>query len=71
MIVNGYSYSTVKRDVLDWWLRRLTWLSSFSYGMRQSGELINLEDEELISAAKAARGETYDGPRSHRRNGKI
>ena len=54
MIVNGYSYSTVKRDVLDWWLRRLTWLSSFSYGMRQSGELINLEDEELISAAKAA-----------------
>lgn len=52
MIVNGYSYSTVKRDVLDWWLRRLTWLSSFSYGMRQSGELINLEDEELISAAK-------------------
>lgn len=63
MIINGYSYPTVKRDVLDWWLRRLTWLSSFSYGMRQSGELINLEDEELIAAAKAAGGEAYDGPR--------
>lgn len=53
-IINGYAYSSISPATLQWWLPRLTWLSSFSYGFTETGELINLEDYNLIEPAKAA-----------------
>ena len=52
MIVNGYAYPSIMPEVLQWWLPRLSWLSCFSYGFTAEGELINLEDENLIQAAE-------------------
>ena len=57
MIVNGYTYTTVKQEVLKWWLQRLTWLSVFSYGITEGGRLTVLDDEER-------RGKTCNDPRS-------
>ena len=51
MIVNGYAYPSVAEASLDWWLARLTWLSTFSYGLKGDGSLIGLDDERLIAAA--------------------
>lgn len=53
-IVNGYAYPSIASGTLQWWLPRLTWLSSFSYGFTGSGELANLEDYNLIEPARAA-----------------
>lgn len=53
-IINGYAYPSISPATLQWWLPRLTWLSSFSYGFTETGELINLEDYNLIEPAKAA-----------------
>ena len=53
-IVNGYAYPSIASGTLQWWLPRLTWLSSFSYGFTGSGELVNLEDYNLIEPARAA-----------------
>lgn len=53
MIVNGYAYPSISPEVLNWWLPRITWISTFSYGFTAQGELINLEDENLITGAIA------------------
>ena len=52
-IVNGYAYPTISPRTLDWWLPYLTWVSCFSYGFTESGELINLEDTNIVEPAKA------------------
>ena len=51
LLVNGYAYPSISPDTLAWWLPRLTWVSSFSYGFTEDGELINLEDETIIAQA--------------------
>lgn len=53
-IVNGYAYPSITPGTLQWWLPRLTWLSSFSYGFTGDGELANLQDYNLIEPARAA-----------------
>lgn len=53
-IVNGYAYPTISPRTLDWWMPYLTWISNFSYGFTESGQLINLEDSNLVEGAKAA-----------------
>ena len=53
-IVNGYAYPSITPGTLQWWLPRLTWLSSFSYGFIGDGELVNLQDYNLIEPARAA-----------------
>ena len=53
-IVNGYAYPSISEATLNWWMPRLSWLSAFSYGFTEAGELINLEDGNLVSAANAA-----------------
>ena len=53
-IVNGYAYPSIAPGTLKWWLPRLTWLSSFSYGFTESGELVNLQDYNLIEPAREA-----------------
>lgn len=52
-IVNGYAYPSITLGTLQWWLPRLTWLSSFSYGFTGDGELANLQDYNLIEPARA------------------
>lgn len=53
-LVNGYAYPSISEETLAWWLPRLTWLSAFSYGFTAEGRLVNLEDENLVTAANAA-----------------
>ena len=52
--VNGYVYPNVDRELLRQTLPFLTYLTIFSYGIRQDGTLLPLfGDEPLIEAAKA------------------
>ena len=53
-IVNGYAYPSIAQATLDWWLPRLCWLSTFSYGFTEEGNLIDLNDEMLIASARQA-----------------
>ncbi|MBQ7339045.1 MAG: LysM peptidoglycan-binding domain-containing protein [Clostridia bacterium] len=50
--VNGYAYPFIDRDVLRQTLPYLTYLSIFTYGYDESGTLIPIEDEEVISIAR-------------------
>ncbi len=49
--VNGYAYSGINRTVLRRALPFLTYLTIFSYGFTDTGELIATDDNELISLA--------------------
>lgn len=51
MIVNGYAYPSISTETLEWWLKRISWISTFSYGLNRDGSLINLDDEQIISRA--------------------
>ena len=53
-IVNGYAYPSIAQTTLDWWLPRMSWLSTFSYGFTEEGNLIDLNDEMLIASARQA-----------------
>ena len=53
-IVNGYAYPSIAQATLEWWLPRLRWLSTFSYGFTEEGNLIDLNDEMLIASAHQA-----------------
>ena len=50
--VNAYVYPTVDRDVLRKTLPYLTYLTIFTYGIEEDGELIDIDDEELIELAR-------------------
>jgi len=50
--VLGYTYPNIDRDVLMRTLPYLTYLTIFTYGITEEGELIGIEDEELIRMAK-------------------
>ncbi|MCC8098226.1 MAG: LysM peptidoglycan-binding domain-containing protein [Eubacterium sp.] len=52
MSVNGYAYPNIDRDILRQTLPYLTYLTIFSYGFTNNGELLKIEDEELIAEAK-------------------
>ena len=52
MSVNGYAYPYIDRDVLRKTLPYLTYLTLFTYGFTPEGELIDIEDEELIAIAR-------------------
>ncbi len=49
--MNGYAYPFIDRTVLRKTLPFLTYLLLFTYGFTPSGELIPIEDEELIAIA--------------------
>ncbi|MDD3173920.1 MAG: glycosyl hydrolase family 18 protein [Herbinix sp.] len=51
VITNGYAYPFIDRTVLRKTLPFLTYLSLFTYGFTPTGELIPIEDEELIALA--------------------
>ncbi|MDF2804013.1 MAG: Peptidoglycan-binding lysin domain protein [Anaerocolumna sp.] len=50
---NGYTYPFINIDILKKTLPFLTYLSIFSYRVTLEGNLINIEDEEVIEMAKA------------------
>ncbi len=51
--VNAYVYPNVDRDVLRKTLPYLTYLTLFSYRVEEDGELVGIDDEELIELARA------------------
>ncbi|MDF2486570.1 MAG: hypothetical protein K0R46_2738 [Herbinix sp.] len=51
LVINGYAYPFIEREVLRRTLPFLTYLSIFTYGFTPAGELIPIEDEELIAIA--------------------
>ncbi len=53
--VNGYAYPNINREVLRQTLPFLTYLSIFSYSVTSDGSLNSINDDELISLAKAGR----------------
>lgn len=53
-IVNGYAYPSISKETLEWWMPRLSWVAAFSYGFTEDGNLINLEDANLIIPATEA-----------------
>lgn len=52
--VNGYTFPDIDRQVLARTLPSLTYLSIFSYTVNDDGSLNQIDDEELIAAARAA-----------------
>ncbi len=50
--INGYAYPFIDRTVLRKTLPFLTYLSIFTYGFTPTGELVPVDDEELIAIAK-------------------
>lgn len=52
ILVNGYMYPFVTQDVLANTLPNLSLLSIFTYGITSAGDLIPLDDEELIVSAR-------------------
>lgn len=53
LLINGYAYPFIDRSVLRKTLPFLTYLSLFTYGFSATGELVPIEDEELIAIAKS------------------
>ena len=53
--VNGYTFPNINMDVLRKTLPYLTYLSIFSYEVKADGSIGTINDEPLISAARAAR----------------
>lgn len=50
--VNGYAYPNINKAMLRGTLPYLTYLSVFTYGLREDGSLIEANDSELIDLAK-------------------
>lgn len=50
--VNGYAYPYIDREILRKTLPYLTFLTVFTYGFTEEGELIGIDDEEIIQIAK-------------------
>lgn len=50
--VNGYAYPFISRDLLRRTLPYLTYLTPFTYGITNSGGLVELDDLDLIAMAK-------------------
>ena len=53
IFVNGYAYPYISDKLLHSTLPYLTYLTPFTYGFTQSGELVPLNDDRMISQAKA------------------
>ena len=51
MSTTGYAYSYINRDILRCALPFMSYFAIFSYGFKESGEPIPVDDEELIALA--------------------
>ncbi len=52
--VNGYAYPFIDRTLLQSTLPFLTYITPFTYGITESGELVDLNDQDLIASANTA-----------------
>lgn len=52
IVINGYAYPFIDRTVLRKTLPFLTYLSLFTYGFTPEGELVPIDDDELIQIAR-------------------
>lgn len=52
--VNGYAYPYIDNEVLQKTLPDLTYVTLFTYGFTEEGELIRIQDEPVIGEAKEA-----------------
>jgi spore germination protein len=52
IVTNGYAYPFIVKEILRKTLPFLTYLSIFTYGFTPDGELVPVDDEELIAEAK-------------------
>lgn len=50
--VNGYAYTYIDRGILRQTLPYLTYISIFAYGFTMAGELIDIDDQEIIDIAR-------------------
>lgn len=50
--VNGYAYPFIDKPLLRETLPFLTFMTPFTYGITESGDLVDLNDEELIAMTK-------------------
>lgn len=48
---NGYAYPFVQKEVLNSFLPYMTYLSPFTYGFTYEGDIVDLNDGELLKAA--------------------
>ena len=55
IVVNGYATAYMSRELLAYWASDLTYVSYYSYGFNAEGDLIPLDDEELIRYAYISR----------------
>lgn len=53
IVVSGYAYPFINRNVLEQWMPDLTYYNSFSYGFTPQGDLIPLNDAEVLDIVKA------------------
>lgn len=53
-LINGYAYPFINQGTLAMTLPFLTFLSLFTYGFTPQGDLVPIDDEELIAQAQAA-----------------
>lgn len=51
--VNGYAYPNIDRTVLRKTLPYLTYLTIFTYGITPEGDLVTVDDEEIIEIARS------------------
>lgn len=49
---NGYAYPYISKDLLRYVLPYLTYLTLFTYGLTPKGELIQIDDTEIIKIAR-------------------
>ncbi len=54
IIVSGYAYPTIAEETLKLWLKDMTFLNLFSYGVTGEGEITDLADEQLIEMSRNA-----------------
>ena len=50
--INGYAYPYIDREILIRTLPYLTYISIFTYGFTPEGELLDINDEEIIALAR-------------------
>ena len=53
LVSNGYAYPFINQRLLDAQMPYLSFLSPFTYGITENGELLPPEDDRLLSAARA------------------
>ncbi len=51
--ITGYAYPNIDREILYKTLPYLTYLTIFTYGFSEDGELVTIEDDELIAIARS------------------